>query len=299
MPRFDVTLAGELNLDLILYGLPDALPPETELLASDMMLTLGGSSAIVAHNLAALGCKVGFISKIGTDNFGEIALSRLTESGVNVSKVRRDQQLKTGLTVVLQRAKWRNMVTYAGTITEVAFEDLDLEYLCDSKHFHLSSYYLQRRLQPRMLELFQKFKTAGMTISLDTNDDPDATWDSGVMDILRHVDVFLPNEREARYIGKSDDLEVAVARLAEVVPLVVVKMGAEGAMAIRGRERIISPAGKIQVVDAVGAGDSFNSGFLSRFVNGATLEECLSAGNQAGARSTTCPGGTEAFRVTR
>ena len=51
MPRFDVTLAGELNLDLILYGLPDELPPERELLADRMMLTLGSSSAIVAHNL--------------------------------------------------------------------------------------------------------------------------------------------------------------------------------------------------------------------------------------------------------
>jgi sugar/nucleoside kinase (ribokinase family) len=299
MPRFDVTLAGELNLDLILYGLPDELPPETELLASDMMLTLGGSSAIVAHNLAALDSKVGFISKIGIDNFGEIALARLAESGVDVSRVRRDQQLKTGLTVVLQRAKWRNMVTYAGTITEVGFEDLDLDYLCDSKHFHLSSYYLQRRLQPRMIELFRKLKAAGMTISLDTNDDPDGTFDSGVMEILPHVDVFLPNEREVRKISRSDDLEVAVARLAEITPLIVVKMGAEGAMAIRGKERFLSRARNIQVVDAVGAGDSFNSGFLSRFVKGATLEECLSTGNEAGARSTSCPGGTEAFRVAR
>src|ERR1700726_4498347 len=59
MPRFDVTLAGELNLDLILYGLPDDLPPERELLADRMMLTLGSSSAIVAHNLSALGTRVG------------------------------------------------------------------------------------------------------------------------------------------------------------------------------------------------------------------------------------------------
>jgi sugar/nucleoside kinase (ribokinase family) len=299
MPRFDVTLAGELNLDLILYGLPDELPPETELLASDMMLTLGGSSAIVAHNLAALGSKVGFISKIGTDNFGEIALSRLAESGVDVSKMRVDQQLKTGLTVVLQRAKWRNMVTYAGTITEVGFEDLDLDYLCDSKHFHLSSYYLQRRLQPRLVEMFKEMKRAGMTISLDTNDDPEGRFESGVVEILPYVDVFLPNEREVRKIGGSEDLKIAVARVAEITPLVVVKMGAEGAIAVRGKERLLSPAQNIQVVDAVGAGDSFNSGFLSRFVNGAPLEECLVAGNETGARSTSCPGGTEAFRVTR
>ena len=73
MPRFDVTIAGELNLDLILYGLPDELPPEHELLANRMMLTLGSSSAIVAHNLAVLGARVGFISRIGDDPLGQIA----------------------------------------------------------------------------------------------------------------------------------------------------------------------------------------------------------------------------------
>jgi len=81
LERFDVTIAGELNLDLILYGLPEQLLPERELLVSEMMVTLGSSSAIVAHNLAALGCKVGFSSCIGSDSFGGIALDRLTAAG--------------------------------------------------------------------------------------------------------------------------------------------------------------------------------------------------------------------------
>ena len=76
MPRFDVTIAGELNLDLILYGLPEQLPPERELLADRMMLTLGSSSAIVAHNLAALGSRVGFQSLIGNDRGNILAASR-------------------------------------------------------------------------------------------------------------------------------------------------------------------------------------------------------------------------------
>src|SRR5437016_5875434 len=116
MPRFDVTIAGELNLDLILNGLPDELPPERELLADHMMLTLGSSSAIVAHNLAVLGSRVGFQSLIGDDSLGQIALERLAQGGVDVSGVRRvPGAIKTGLTVILQRAGWRNMVTYPGT----------------------------------------------------------------------------------------------------------------------------------------------------------------------------------------
>jgi sugar/nucleoside kinase (ribokinase family) len=297
MPQFDVTIAGELNLDLILYGLPAELPEERELLAQRMMLTLGSSSAIVAHNLAALGCRVGFISRIGDDPLGQIAVDRLAASGVDVSKVRRvPGETKTGLTVILQRERRRNILTYPGTIFELTPADLDMEYLADSRHFHLSSYYLQRGLTEYVGELFAKLKAAELTISLDTNDDPDDTWQGGLLDLLRYVDVFLPNARELKRIAGTDDFEAAVTAIARMVPVLVVKMGDRGALAQRGSQRIESPAARVKFVDPVGAGDSFDAGFLSQYVRGADLETCLRWGNLAGAWSTTQPGGTEAFR---
>ncbi len=297
MPRFDITVAGELNLDLILYGLPDELPPEREFLVDQMMLTPGGSSAIVAHNLAALGSQVGFIARIGDDQFGQIALDHLATGGVDVSKLRRmTGSTKTGLTVILQRDSWRNMVTYAGATWELNFADLDLDYLASSRHFHLSSFYLQRGLQSHVAKLLRRLKASGLTISLDTNDDPEDRWEGGIREALRYVDVFLPNEREARRIAGADDLEIAIAQLAAIVPVVVVKLGAQGAMAQRGPERFVSPAVGVNVVDAVGAGDSFDAGFLHQYVCGADLSACLASGNLAGALSTTRPGGTEAFR---
>jgi len=297
LPRFDVTVAGELNLDLILYGLPEVLPPERELLADRMALTLGSSSAILAHNLAALGSRVGFISRVGADSLGQLALERLSAGGVDVSKVRRvSGTTTTGLTVILQRQAERNILTYPGTIFDLCLEDLDLEYLASARHFHLSSFYLQKGLQPRIAELFRAMKAAGLTTSLDTNDDPDDQWQSGLQEVLRYVDVLLPNEREAKKIAGSEDLEAALARLAEMVPLVVVKLGSEGALAQRGIERVVSPAVRVDFVDPVGAGDSFDAGFLSRFVQGHDLKTCLAYGNLAGAFSTTQSGGTEAFR---
>ena len=297
MPRFDVTIAGELNLDLILYGLPEELPPERELLAERMMLTLGSSSAIVAHNLAALGSKVGFISKIGDDPLGQIALDRLENSGVDISKVKRSTgATKTGLTVLLQRAGWRNILTYPGTIFELMFEDLDISYLADARHFHLSSFYLQRGLQPRVIELFKRLKAAGLTISLDTNDDPDEKWGGGLLDVLPYVDVFLPNEREAKGVTSTDDVDEALAKLADLVPTVVLKRGTAGAMAKRGSETVKVPAIRVDVVDAIGAGDSFDAGFIHEFVRGSDLATCVATGNVTGALSTTRPGGTEAFR---
>jgi sugar/nucleoside kinase (ribokinase family) len=297
MPRFDVTIAGEVNLDLILYGLPDELPRERELLAERMMLTLGGSSSIVAHNLAALGSHVGFQSRIGDDDLGKTALERLQQSGVDVSRVRRvPGEVKTGLTVVLNREAWRNMVTYSGTIAELIWDDLDFDYLTDSRHFHLSSFYLQKGLRPRVPELLRKMKAAGLTTSMDTNDDPDDGWEGGLRDALSHLDVFLPNEREAQRATATSNLEDAMKKLATAVPLVVVKMGPAGAMAQRGGERFTSPARRVNPVDAVGAGDSFDAGFLNQYLKGSDLPACLAAGNLAGAFSTTRPGGTEAFR---
>ena len=297
MPRFDVTIAGELNLDLILYGLPEQLLPERELIADRMMLTLGSSSAIVAHNLGALGSRVGFQSRIGDDALGQVALQRLREGGVDTSRVRSHSgPLTTGLTVILHHNAWRNILTYMGTIAELTWDDLDLAYLSDSRHFHLSSYFLQRGLRPRIGELLGYMKSRGLTTSLDTNDDPDDLWDAELRKVLRHVDILLPNERETCKMAGTDDLDVAIRTLSDLVPLVVVKLGAQGAIAVRGRERIAAPTKPVTAVDTVGAGDSFDAGFLHQYVRGTDLASCLDSGNLAGALSTTRPGGTEAFR---
>jgi sugar/nucleoside kinase (ribokinase family) len=297
MPRFDVTIAGELNLDLILYGLPEQLLPERELLSDRMMLTLGSSSAIVAHNLATLGSRVGFQSRIGDDPLGQIAIERLQQGGVDVSLVRRVRgSTTTGLTVILHHEAYRNILTYAGTIAETCWEDLDLNYLSDSLHFHFSSYYLQRSLRPRVGELFRYLKSKGLTISLDTNDDPDDRWAGGLHELLGYVDVFLPNEREACKVAGTEDLDAGIEKLSKLVPLVVVKVGSKGAIAQRGSERFTSPPQEVVAIDTIGAGDSFDAGFLHEYVQGSDLAMCLASANRAGAFSTTRPGGTEAFR---
>jgi len=299
MPLFDVTIAGELNLDLILYGLPEQLAPERELIADRMMLTLGSSSAIVAHNLAALGSKVGFQSRIGDDQLGQMSLARLKQGGVDVSKLRCVAgPTTTGLTVILHHQAWRNILTYMGTIAELRWEDLDLDYLSDARHFHLSSYFMQRALRPRVVDLFRFLKSKGLTISLDTNDDPDDRWQGGLHELLGLVDVFLPNAREACKAAGTEDLELAIHKLSKMVPLLVVKVGPKGAIAQQGSERFVCSPVNVVPVDTVGAGDSFDAGFLHEYVRGSDVATCLASGNRAGALSTTRPGGTEAFRET-
>jgi sugar/nucleoside kinase (ribokinase family) len=297
MKRFDVTVVGELNLDLILNGLPEKLPPERELLASSLALTLGSSSAIFAHNLSRLGSRVGFVSRVGDDPLGQISLERLAESGTDVSKVKKVAgPTKTGLTVILAREHGRNILTYPGTMFEMCARDLDLNYLRDSRHFHLSSFFLHRALLPGMAELFATMKSAGLTTSLDVNDDPADRWNSGLREVLRHVDVFFLNERELGRVTGVQTVKEGADLLSDFGCLLVVKRGAQGACLFHGGKEVSRPGVAAAVVDPVGAGDSFDAGFVHQYVRGAPLEVCLDYANLAGSFSTTRPGGTEAFR---
>lgn len=296
MPDFDITIAGEINLDLILYGLPSELPLEQELLASQLEVTLGSSSAITAHNLAALGSKVGFITRVGADQLGAIALDRLRAVEVDLSRITQSAASKTGLTVLLTHEGPRHILTYPGCMAEMSLAHLDLDYLKSARHFHLSSYFLHRALLPEIPTLFRELKQAGLTLSLDTNDDPKDQWGDGIERVLPYVDVLMPNQREACRLARREDFAYAIKKLLETVPLLIVKRGSQGATAYTNNEQVSVSAIPVEVLDPVGAGDSFNAGFLHKWTQDKPLDECLAYGNLAAACSTTKPGGTEAFR---
>lgn len=297
MATLDVCVVGEINLDLILYGLPRDLALDRELLANGLALTLGSSSAIFAHNLSMLGSKVGFVSKTGGDPLGKIALDRLSAAGVDVRHVKQSTgRTSTGLTVVLPYLQHRYILTYPGTMFELQYSDIDMAYVLSARHLHLSSFFLHRALRPKIVDLFRQAKAAGLSTSLDTNDDPENKWDRDLIEVLKYVDVFLPNDREAKKIARTEDLSHAINFLAGLVKVVVVKRGASAAICRSGQEQfsLIPPA--VKAVDDIGAGDSFGAGFIHQFLTGAKIEDCLAYANAAGAYSTTKEGGTEAFR---
>jgi sugar/nucleoside kinase (ribokinase family) len=215
---------------------------------------------------------------------------------VDLSAVRCFTGKQTGLTVILPRPQRRFILTYPGVMADMRFEDLDLNHVFGAGHLHLSSYFLQRALRPRVADLFRLAKQAGLSTSLDTNDDPEDRWERDVLSVLQWVDVLLPNEHEACRLARLDDPLRAAESLAEKVSLVVVKRGEKGVLARRGSELFEALPPKTETVDTIGAGDSFDAGFLHQFIRGAKLEECLRFGNLTGALSTTRQGGTEAFR---
>jgi sugar/nucleoside kinase (ribokinase family) len=293
LERPDVAIVGELNPDLILYGVPRELPEEREILAAGFTLTLGSSSAILAHNLSLLGSKVTFSSRIGCDAMGEMCCERLRDAGVEVDRVVRSASgSSTGITLLLPLTTTRRIITYPGAMFEMGIEDLDLDYLATARHFHLSSLFLHRKLSPHIPELFQEMKRRGLTTSLDTNDDPEGKWGGVLEEVLPLIDVLLCTDDELAKIAK---VEAATEQVAAKVPLLVVKRGARGASAYTEGHRIDVPSLRVDVTDSVGAGDTFDAGFLHQWVRKADLETCLAYGNLTGGLSVTRSGGTEAF----
>ena len=295
MAKIDISIAGEINLDLILYGLPKDMCVERELLATGFAVTLGSSAAILAHNLAALGMQVGFVTRVGPDELGRIAVDRLRASGVDLSHMVRAEGTPTGVTVLLPHGSERHILTYPGTMHEMRRKDLDFDYLASARHFHLSSLFLHRSLQKDLPQLFRDLKRTGLTISLDTNDDPDGNWGGVLDELLDSIDILLPNEDEACRMTKTETLEEALAILSERVPITAVKRGPRGSWVQHGKERIFAEPIRVGALDTIGAGDSFNAGFLSAYLRGCDLRQAAIAGNIAGALSTLRTGGTEAF----
>jgi sugar/nucleoside kinase (ribokinase family) len=291
----DIVVVGELNVDLVLIGLP-SLPTYREIrLAKDMRFALGGASGLFACNVARLGTKVGFVGKVGADEFGDFLLRCLQQCGVDTSHVIRDSSGRTGICVCLSFPDEYAMASYPGIRETFCVDDIDFDYVKTARHLHMSSFYLQPALQAGCPKLFLWAKDAGMSTSLDPDHDPHGRWDNGMRDLLPHLDVFLPNEHEAKCIASVDDVVCAAEKLRTMARTVVIKRGDKGALAATPDRTLSVPAFAVRPVDTTGAGDSFNAGFLFQYLRGSSLEKCLKWGNACGALSTQAVGGLAAF----
>jgi sugar/nucleoside kinase (ribokinase family) len=296
MKKHDILVVGELNIDLILDRIPVFPVLGKEILADKMELVLGSSSAILASNLASLGVNVAFTGKLGKDDFGEFVLDCLKDRGVFTGFIKRDSSVKTGATIILNYPEDRAMVTHKGAMDALTLQDIPAADLQTARHMHLSSYYLQDGIRNDCPALFKMAQDAGLTTSLDTNWDPAEEWGKEIFEVLACVDVFLPNHQEAMLITGRKSVERALDELARYARTVVIKLGKEGAVGRQNDMTTRINAYRVKQVDAVGAGDSFNSGFLYKFLQGAALEECMGMGNACGALSVTKAGGTAAFQ---
>jgi sugar/nucleoside kinase (ribokinase family) len=297
MKKFDIIALGELNVDLLLNRIEGFPELGKEILASDMLLTLGSSTAIFAANAASLGSRVAFLGMIGKDNFGTLVKDTLNNRGVNTSYIVQVDSEATGVTVVMNYGNDRANVTYPGAMNLMGVKDVDPAVIATAGHVHISSVFLQETLQKDLYEIVKLIKSQGATVSIDTQWDPSEKWDLDYRKILPLVDVFLPNEQELKCLTGKDSLDDAIGQIEPYINVAVVKMGTNGSLLVtkQGQRKQMKAFLNTNVVDAIGAGDSFNAGFLTAYVKGKELEYCQYLGNLTGAVNTTAAGGTGAF----
>lgn len=293
----DLLVLGDCNPDLVLTG-ENVAPAfgQVERLVDDAQLTIGGSAGIMACGAARLGLRTAFVGVVGDDLFGRFMIDALNERGVDTDGIVVDPGAHTGLTVVLSRPGDRAILTFPGTIGALSADQVDTGLLASARHVHVASYFLQPSLAAGLPRLFDQARAAGAATSIDPNWDPDELWDGGLRDLLGVTDVFLPNAEEAMRIADRTTTEQAASALAELGPLVAVKLGAEGAMATRrgtGPIRCAALSGT-EPVDTIGAGDSFDAGFLSGLLHGWSTRWALALGSACGSLSTRAIGGTPA-----
>jgi len=293
---WDVIVVGELNVDLILNQIESFPETGKEKLAGKMTLTLGSSSAIFASNLSSLGMNVSFIAKIGNDVFGQFCKEQLEIKGVDTSLLMIKDDLKTGATIVLNFGEERAMITHQGAMKHLGLSDITKEVLSTAKHLHFSSYFLQPGFKNDLHGLFKMAKEAGLTTSLDVQWDPAEEWNFDCKKILPFVDVFLPNETELLNLTGENSIESALSAINGLGKIIVIKKDNRGSV-VSCNNKIINGKAFLNenVVDAIGAGDSFNAGFIFKFISGFPPEDCQTFGNLIGAISTTKSGGTTAF----
>jgi sugar/nucleoside kinase (ribokinase family) len=291
--RLDLLVVGDVNADLVLRG-GNLVPAfgQREQLVDHAELVLGGSGGIVAAGAARLGLRVAIAGCVGDDALGRAMLAAL--DGVDVSAVRMGAE-PTGVSVGLARPGDRAVLTALGALAEFRAEHVPEALLASARWVHVTSPFLQPGLDVAAVAA----RAAG-TASLDPGWDPYERWELA----WEGFDVLLPNAQEAQRLSGEDDVEAAARWLAAKGPTVVVKRGADGALAVGGGAdrpvpseagdrdvvRVAAPA--VDPVDATGAGDSFDAGFLAARLAGEALAGALALGCACGALSTRAAGGT-------
>lgn len=289
---YDVLVYGPIFCDLIFTDVPQLPALGEEIFAGDFVMTVGGS-AIVATGLQRLGASVGLIADLGNDPLSQVTRGILNDLELDVTLIRQHDYPLPQVTVALSFPRDRAFVTCFRQ-PQNAVDLAALLRVHSAKHLHVCSWLAALQV-PNVCHIA---RAAGLTVSLDPGWDADALRDPRLGALIADVDLFMPNEKELCHIANTDDAEIAIARTLATMRRgkIILKQGARGASAYSTDAAPVRVAAlPITPIETTGAGDAFDAGFLSQFVRGASLEECMRMGAVCGGLATTARGGIGAL----
>ena len=245
----------------------------------------GGQAANVATWITRTHSKSQLVARVGNDPVGFALISDLDKYGVEHMNLMHSGR-PTGVVVILVDANGeRTMFPDNGANADL--EVSDLPPLDGVDGVYLSGYaLLDFRSRDAVLSMIGKIKAAGKPIYFDptTTGAMKIVSRDEVLSWVKLMDGILLNSEEALYLGDAKDVETAEKNLTAYTPLVVIKLGSRGTMAIHGDIFAKVSAVTTNVVDTTGAGDSFAAGFIPKWLETNDLEASLSAGTALAAK---------------
>lgn len=293
---FDVITVGDVFVDIVMTGFPAWPQPGEEAFAQNLFREAGGGAAITACGLARLGARVGTLAMVGQSD-GQWLIERLEQCGVSTSLIHRDANQATGTTISVSTTQNRSFFTFNGanaSLIGLLSEIATREQLRQASHVHFAC-----PLPPELLsELADLIQATNHTVSVDVGWHPEWLTNKACWKALKKVDFFFPNEREAELMTGERDPEAMLQKLAAAgFRRVVLKLGEAGSLALWDDKLVHCLPYPVSPVDTTGAGDCFNAGVISGWLDHQTPLHCLRLGNFCGAISTTELGGISAFPI--
>eukprot|EP00966_Prymnesium_polylepis_P109304 2530226-Prymnesium_polylepis.1 len=258
----------------------------------------GGAALNVASALHRLRGSTVLFSGVGRDAFGDLLRTHCARVGFSLWEATTPADAPTGVCMVLSGPEDRAFASHFGVADTFDASELSADALAALRpalrHIHVAGFFSCGALRRSLPALLRRARELGLTTSLDTNNDASGRWgavDGLWDDVLPLVDIFMPNELEARAISGTSTLDEALqALVARVARCVVVTRGADGAVLVqRGahHSKLTTDAPAVTVLDPCGAGDNFKAGFLFRYLAGGALADCLRYAALCGSLSVT------------
>jgi len=266
------------------------------MIGSKYNISPGGKGCNQATAIAKLGGKVSFISKIGKDAYGDMAIKILSENKIEISAVDIDPKSQTGVAgIMLDETTGKNAINViVGAPETLTIKDLE-------KHFNIinkSEIFLTQLETPVgvTLECLKKAKENNVLTIL--NPAPAAKINN---QFFKYVDYFTPNETEAEFytdikiLNIEDAKKAAKSLIQKGLKKIIITLGEKGLFYTDGKEEIFIEATKVKAIDTIGAGDAFNGGFAYALLQKKPIKEALIFANKVAGLSTTKQGAGNAM----
>ncbi len=266
------------------------------MIGSKYNISPGGKGCNQATAIAKLGGKVSFISKIGKDTYGDMAIKILSENKIEISAVDIDPKSQTGVAgIMLDETTGKNAINViVGAPATLTIKDLE-------KHFNIidkSEIFLTQLETPVgvTLECLKKAKENNVLTIL--NPAPAAKINN---QFFKYVDYFTPNETEAEFytdikiLNIEDAKKAAKSLIQKGLKKIIITLGEKGLFYTDGKEEIFIEATKVKAIDTIGAGDAFNGGFAYALLQKKPIKDALIFANKVAGLSTTKQGAGNAM----